>query len=476
MDKQKKAKKPRNAWTSKTTQKTNLHSFFPPSTPHKTDKDSSTMTSRTVFQPQTTQAQDPSVSTRKREEDEDQMMSSPLPPPKRQAAISATVTSGALQLLHGQAASPLGALPVEESLEAEEITPHPKWGQLSVHPHQQQPRVDLLEFYESVRLNVRLRDDIRLSILKKEAEWGVNEAGPKFTPTKLNKRGAPTIGYYFDEGGRRCNAASYSAQHMKVNVLHPPKYKPDFADRNKASQQAQRDKAPDLEVVYIGAVSDYSVQEIREKYVWSPAMGPIPVDGRSAGAVFYAGMHQGHQLGYLGIREDHTRDKTSLLYQNSIGAAANPKNMLQIMYRMCDSRDTKELVEAFIMRYQYKSNNKYGIQEHFITKVRSLKQYPGLQSKADQYAADGIPLIAIDSNWDRSQQSKYWTLDELTTLPLKVGPSEVVKIWDATTRSQVYKFPRVKNAAELLQQFPNPPDSFFKGKPKLEAECRAVQN
>lgn len=136
---------------------------------------------------------------------------------------------------------------------------------------------------------------------------------------------------------------------MKVNVLHPPKYKPDFADRNKASQQAQRDKAPDLEVVYIGAVSDYSVQEIREKYVWSPAMGPIPVDGRSAGAVFYAGMHQGHQLGYLGIREDHTRDKTSLLYQNSIGAAANPKNMLQIMYRMCDSRDTKELVEAFIM-------------------------------------------------------------------------------------------------------------------------------
>lgn len=47
--------------------------------------------------------------------------------------------------------------------------------------------MDLLEFYESVRLNVRLRDDIRLSILKKEAEWGVNEAGPKFTPTKLNK-------------------------------------------------------------------------------------------------------------------------------------------------------------------------------------------------------------------------------------------------------------------------------------------------
>lgn len=67
----------------------------------------------------------------RREEDEDQMMSSPLPPPKRQAAISATVTSGALQLLHGQAASPLGALPVEESLEAEEITPHPKWGQVS---------------------------------------------------------------------------------------------------------------------------------------------------------------------------------------------------------------------------------------------------------------------------------------------------------------------------------------------------------
>ncbi|XP_035715656.1 uncharacterized protein LOC118438913 [Folsomia candida] len=370
---------------------------------------------------------------------------------------------------------PLGALPLDESFESEEITPHPKWGKLSVHAHQQQPRVALLEFYERVRNNPKLRDDKNLAELQKAAEWGLTGTGPEFTPTKLNKRGPPLIGYYFDNGIQNYNAALFSAKQMNKNVERPHKYNPEYLDRMKASVQAHRDNAPDLEVLYIGAVSHYSVQDIIKEYQWSPTMGPIPVHDRSTGTVFYVGIHGGKLLGYLGIRYDHPREKTSPLYQNSVGATTNPKNMYQITYRMCDSRDTRELAESFIMRYSRGWNQKYGT-EYFITKVRSLKQHPELKTRADEYVAAGIPLFEIDPNWDPSQQWKYWTLEEMTTLPIKVGPSEVVKVWDATTQKQVYKFPRVKNTEELLKQFPNPPESFFKGKPKLEDECRAVRN
>lgn len=109
-------------------------------------------------------------------------------------------------------------------------------------------------------------------------------------------------------------------------------------------------------------------------------------------------------------------------------------------------------------------NKRYGVEEHIITPVRKLGSV-SLEAKAVKYANDGIPLITFDPDWDRSLENKYWTLDELTDLPLKIGRNELVKIWDSNRpKDRAHVFPRLSNTQDLLDKFPNPPLSFFDGK------------
>lgn len=104
----------------------------------------------------------------------------------------------------------------------------------------------------------------------------------------------------------------------------------------------------DLEILYIGGASNLTYQEFFDRYTWDPRMGPFPRGFITSEAKFYTGIHGGHNEGYYGIRENHPRDTTSKLRDASI-IANPPKSMWQIMFRMCDSRTTKELAESFIM-------------------------------------------------------------------------------------------------------------------------------
>lgn len=120
-------------------------------------------------------------------------------------------------------------------------------------------------------------------------------------------------------------------------------------------------------------------------------------------------------------------------------------------------------------------NDKYGVQQHIITPVRKLRN-DDLEKAALKFARDGIPLFTFDPDWDQSLERKYWTLSELTQLPLKVGQNELVKIWDSTRPdARPYKSPRIENIQQLVENFPNPPFSFFDGKADLYKEFLALQ-
>ncbi|XP_035709605.1 uncharacterized protein LOC110852558 isoform X2 [Folsomia candida] len=344
----------------------------------------------------------------------------------------------------------------------EEEKPHMKFGKLANKEGLQIPREKLLDFYERSSSTL-IRDDDLLRQLKYDARYGEKQE-MFFAKTPIGKRNKFT-GYYIKEGSQFKSAGPRALTTMKDGVTNN-RVRDEEENRARIRQAKTKryNDAPELEVFYIGCASNRTEEQLVDYFTWHPRMGPIPLGSRTSESKLYTGVHNGHMQGFLGVRDNHPNDKNSKFRLESKLAKPNPKSMWQFMYRMCESRTTRELAESFAMKHSRAFNKRYGVEEHIITPVRKLGSV-SLEAKAVKYANDGIPLITFDPDWDRSLENKYWTLDELTDLPLKIGRNELVKIWDSNRpKDRAHVFPRLSNTQDLLDKFPNPPLSFFDGK------------
>ncbi|XP_021945658.2 uncharacterized protein LOC110843908 [Folsomia candida] len=372
--------------------------------------------------------------------------------------------------------------PSPRGIGSNEVEPHPKWGKLSNNNKDQANRVNLLDWIESVLKDVTRRDDVELERLKKVARWGQNDKEHveiNFTPIGLSQRWNGIRGYYVNTGNQQQKLAAYYAKSMrsssnanlrKIKAGYNEPDNPQFEKRRQRDAE-NRPNAPEVEIIYLAGVCR---PEVKEPTPWETIqkLEPVPQEDSANGYGLYPGISGGQKRGITSSR-DHLSDPSSELYPR-IFDPTDPKCLYEIFTRMCDSPATRSTAESFYMEYGDLFNKEHHVERYIYTKAADLPWH--LYQKVQTYVTKKVPLFVIVPTGDRSQlpKNKYCTLEDLTTLPIRIGEEEIVLQYDPSDPDLKPAWRRVKDAAALLREFPNPPDSFFYKKDTLKAECETL--
>lgn len=161
------------------------------------------------------------------------------------------------------------------------------------------------------------------------------------------------LGYYVLIGRRPYSARTTYRTEMNRNANTESARNKSLAIQRTSNYKTIIKNAPELEILYIGGLSNLTALELALKFGPYSTSGSVQLGSVTEDCQFYTGIFNGHSRGYYGIRDDHLYDKTCDLYKGSIGATSNPRSIWQIMFRMCDSKTTREIAESAIMVFFY---------------------------------------------------------------------------------------------------------------------------